>query len=203
MRRFDPWAALLLGVLVALGVVILLATPGPWHKVVGPAPAVKLTPPAPDDVAVFVLGGRNGSCSGVVWLHTSSEKPRLTAVVIAERVQAFAPGAGYAAIGDIVDAAGPSTAAQALGDALGVKMDAWLTLGRQALRHAIQPMFPMDEVRAARPRYRLARSAWLGHGAAMPCWRTQYEALDDALPRTPFVLGFGFVESDLTLQGAT
>ena len=35
VRRLDPWAALLLGGLLALGVVILLATPGPWQRVVG------------------------------------------------------------------------------------------------------------------------------------------------------------------------
>ena len=55
-QRLDPWAALLLGVLLALGVVILLATPGPWHRVVGPPSAVQLEPPPPEDVAVFVLG---------------------------------------------------------------------------------------------------------------------------------------------------
>ncbi len=41
MRRLDPWAALLLGVLLALGVVILLATPGPWQRVVGKEPPVR------------------------------------------------------------------------------------------------------------------------------------------------------------------
>ena len=33
--RLDPWAALLLGSIVTLTLVILLAMPGPWQKVVG------------------------------------------------------------------------------------------------------------------------------------------------------------------------
>ncbi len=214
MRRLDPWAALLLGVLLALGVVILLATPGPWHRVVGPAPAVKLTPPAPNDVAVFVLGGRDGSCSGVVWLHVDAEESSLTAVVVARRVAGFVPGSGYAPLSDIVDAAGPRAAGAALGEALDVSMDAWVTLDRKAFAQAVKPMFPMDDVRAARGRYRLARAAWRGRGGAERSWVMQYETLREALPRVAFdrlnvvsfsnyVLGFGFVQSDLTLQGVT
>jgi len=214
MRRLDPWAALLLGVLVALGVVILLATPGPWHRVVGPAPAVTLTPPPPDDVAVFVLGGRGGSCSGVVWLHIDADESSLTAVVIPRRVVGFVPGAGYAPLSDVVDAAGPRAAAAALGEALDVPMDAWVTLDRRALAQAVEPMFPMDDVHAARGRYRLAFAAWKGKGGVAASWRTQYETLREALPQVPFhelnvvafsnyVLGFGFVRSDLTLQDAT
>lgn len=214
MRRLDPWAALLLGVLVALGVVILLATPGPWHRVVGPPPAVTLTPPPPDDVALFVLAGRGGSCSGVVWLHIEADESSLTAVVVARAVAGFVPGAGYAPLADIVDAAGPRVAAAALGESLDVPMDAWVTLDRRALAQAVGPMFPMDDVRAARGRYRLAFSAWKGKGGVAGSWRTQHETLREALPQMPFhelnvvafsnyVLGFGFVRSDLTLQDAT
>jgi len=214
MRRFDPWAALLLGVLLALGVVILLATPGPWHRVVGPAPAVTLAPPPPDDVAVFVLGGDRDSCSGIVWLHVDAEESSLTAVVVARRVVGFVPGAGYAPLSDVVDAAGPGAAAVALGEALDVEMDAWVTLDRQALAQAVEPMFPMDDVRAARGRYRLARSAWRGKGGVERSWVTQYETLREALPAVAFerlnvvafsnyVLGFGFVKSDLSLRDAT
>ncbi len=214
MRRLDPWAALLLGVLVALGVVILLATPGPWHRVVGPAPAVTLKPPPPDDVAVFVLGGRGGACSGVVWLHIDADELSLTAVVIAGHVTGSVPGAGFAPLADVVDTAGPRAAAAALSEELDVQMDAWVTLDRRALAQAVDPMFPMDDVRAARGRYRLAFSAWKGKGGVEESWRTQYETLREALPQVAFhelnvvafsnyVLGFGFVRSDLTLQDAT
>ncbi len=214
MRRLDPWAALLLGVLLALGVVILLATPGPWQRVVGKAQPVRLEAPAPDDVAVFVLGGRGGACTGVVWLHLESTENALSAVVVAPPVSGFAPGDGYAPLAAVVDAAGADVGAAALGHALGVSMDAWVTLDRRALDLAVKPMFPMDDVRAARTRYREARASWRGRGSLEHAWLTQYETLRLALPRVSFaelgvvafsnyVLGFGFVESDLTLQGAT
>ena len=93
-------------------------------------------------------------------------------------------------------------------------MDAWIALDRKALDLAVGPMFPMSEVRAARSRYREARAAWRGRGGAEHAWATQYESLRVALPQVAFenlgvvafsnyVLGFGFVRSDLTLQGAT
>ena len=214
MRRLDPWAALLLGVLLALGVVILLATPGPWQRVVGQEPPVRLEAPSPDDIAVFVLGGRGGSCSGVVWLHLNAAERALTAVVVAPRVSGFAPADGYAPLAAVVDGAGARTASAALGRALGVSMDAWVTLDRQALELAVGSMFPITEMRVARTRYRGARAAWHGRGGAERAWTSQYETLRVALPRVPFeklnlvafsnyVLGFGFVESDLTLQDAT
>ena len=214
MRRLDPWAALLLGGLLAMGVVILLATPGPWQKVVGKRPPVRLEAPTPDDVAVFVMGGRGGSCSGVVWLHLDAERNSLTAVVVAPRVSGFSPTDGYAPVAAIAGSAGPSTAAAALGGALGVSMDAWVALDRQASDLAIQAMFPANEPRAARTRYREARSAWRGLGGDTTAWATQYASLRVALPQVPFdelgvvafsnyVLGFGFVRSDLSLQGVT
>ena len=214
MRRLDPWAALLLGVLLALGVVILLATPGPWQRVVGQEPPVRFETPAPDDVAVFVLGGRAGSCTGIVWLHLDPTQNALSAVVVAPRVSGFVPWGGAAPLAQVVDAAGAGAGAAALGRALGVSMDAWVTLDRRSLELVVQHLFPMTDVRAARTRYREARAAWRGRGAAERAWAAQYETLRVALPRVAFselgvvafsnyVLGFGFVESDLTLEGAT
>ena len=214
MRRLDPWAALLLGGLLAMAVVILLATPGPWQRVVGEQPPVRLEAPAPDDVAVFVMGGRGGVCSGILWLHVDAERNALAAVVVAPRVSGFSPTDGYAPVAAIADSAGPSAAAEALGGALGVSMDAWVALDRKASDLAIQAMFPASEPRAARTRYREARSAWRGRGGDTTAWATQYASLRVALPQVPFdelgvvafsnyVLGFGFVRSDLTLQGAT
>ncbi len=214
MRRLDPWAALLLGGLLAMGVVILLATPGPWQRVVGKEPPVRLEAPAPDDVAVFVMGGRASSCSGVVWLHVDAERHALTAVVVAPRISGFSPTDGFAPVSAIADGAGPSAAAAALGGALGVSMDAWVALDREATEVAVQAMVPMNDVKAARTRYREARAAWRGRGDARRSWATQYETLSVALPAVPFqdlgvvafsnyVLGFGFVRSDLSLQGAT
>ncbi len=214
MRRLDPWAALLLGGLLAMGVVILLATPGPWQRVVGKQPPVRLEAPAPDDVAVFVMGGRGGGCSGVLWLHVDAARKALAAVVVAPRVSGFSPTDGYAPVADIADSAGPSAAAQALSGALGVSMDAWVALDREASDLAIQAMFPASEPRVARTRYREARTAWRGRGGDKAAWATQYASLRGALSQVPFdelgvvafsnyVLGFGFVRSDLTLQGVT
>jgi hypothetical protein len=213
-RRLDPWAALLLGGLLAMAVVILLATPGPWQRVVGQQPPVRLDAPAPDDVALFVMGGRGGSCSGVVWLHLDTEKKALVAVVVAPRISGFSPADGYAPVAAIADSAGPGAAAVALGGALGVSIDAWISLDRKAMDVAVEAMVPMNEVRAARTRYREARAAWRGRGGEENAWATQYESLRVSLPQVPFeelgvvafsnyVLGFGFVRSDLTLQGAT
>ena len=214
MRRLDPWAALLLGVLLALGVVMLLATPGPWQRVVGKEPPVRLEAPAPDDIAVFVLGGRGGSCSGVIWLHLGPAESTLSAVVVAPRISGFAPGDGSAPLAAVVDAAGARAGAAALGRALGVDMDAWVALDSKALELAVEPMFSMNEVRAPRTRRRETRAAWRGEGGPERVWATQYETLLVALPQVAFselgvvafsnyVLGFGAVESDLTLQSAT
>ncbi len=161
-----------------------------------------------------MLGGRAGSCTGIVWLHLDPTQNALSAVVVAPRVSGFAPGDGAAPLAEVVDAAGASSGAAALGRALGVNMDAWVTLDRRSLELVVQPMFPMNDVRAARTRYREARAAWRGRGGPERAWATQYETLRVALPRVAFselgvvafsnyVLGFGFVESDLTLEGAT
>lgn len=214
LGRLDPWAALLLGVLLALGVVILLATPGPWHKVVGPAPPVQLEPPAPTDVAVFALGGAEGTCTAIVWLHVDQVRPALTAVVLAPETQGFVPGAGFTPLRRIVDEVGPGVAATALGQALDVPMDAWITLDRQALRLALAPRSLAGEARGPLLQYKRAQAAWEGRGKARRVWTTQYQALGSTLARLPFerinvvafsnyVLGWGHVQSDLNLQGAT
>ncbi|MCX6364173.1 MAG: hypothetical protein NTW58_08405 [Actinobacteria bacterium] len=214
LGRLDPWAALLLGVLLAMGVIILLATPGPWHKVVGPAPPAQLAPPAPTDVAVFVVAGPDGACTAVVWLHVDQLRPALTAVVLAPATQGFVPGAGSTPLRRIVDQVGPGVASAALGEALDVPMDAWITLDRQALRLALAPRTPTATARGPLLQYLRAQPAWEGRGKARRVWSTQYQALGYTLARLPFerinvvsfsnyVLGWGHVQSDLNLQGAT
>ena len=214
LGRLDPWAALLFGVLLALGVIILLATPGPWHKVVGPAPAAQLAPPAPTDVAVFALGAADGSCTAIVWLHVDQVRPALTAVVLAPETQGFVPGAGLTPLRRIVDEVGPGVAATALGQALDVPMDAWITLDRQALQLALAPRSRVGEARAPLLQYERAQAAWEGRGKSRRVWTIQYRALGSTFARLPFerinvvsfsnyVLGWGHVHSDLNLQGAT
>ena len=212
LRWLDPWGASLLGVLVALGVVILLATPGPWQR--GEAPPVKLAESPPEDIAVFVQGGRGARCTGVLWLHADYVGESLTVSVLAPPTQGLVNGGGYAAIDRLVTDVGPRQAAAALGRALGVTLDAWAVLDRQALRLAVPAMFPVGEQMAQRREFRRATAAWAGVGGAAETWSRQYELLAKALPDSPFralnivtfanyVLGFGFVRSDLDLRGAS
>ena len=142
-RRLDPWAALLLGVLVTLGVIILLATPGPWHRVV-PAVATHpplAPPPPPRDIAVFVNGPRLEGCAGVVWLHIDYTQSRFTAVVVTPALTCLLPGAGLQPLDEIVDQAGPKVGAQALSARLGVKLGAWITIDPLAVRAALPGFF--------------------------------------------------------------
>jgi len=214
LGRLDPWAALLLGVLLALGVIILLATPGPWHAGEGPAAPGRPAPQAPTDIAVFALGGAEGTCTTVLWLHVDRVQPALTAVVLAPATQGFVPGAGFAPLRRIVDEVGPGVAATALGQALDVPMDAWITLDKQALRLVLAPRSLAGEARAPLLEYARTKAAWEGRGTARRVWSTQYRALGSTLARLPFerinvvsfsnyVLGWGHVQSDLDLQGAT
>ena len=213
-RRLDPWAALLLGVLLALGVVILLATPGPWHRVVGPPSVVRLEPAPPEDVAVFVLGGRGAGCSGVVWLHIDHVEPSLTGVVVAPDTQVFVPRGGFAPLGHVVRDVGPRAAVGALGEALDVAFDAWVMVDRRALRLALESMSSVSAGHAGVREYRRATAAWEGRGRPVDSLPAQYRVLDLALSRasydtinivafTNYILGFGYVRSDLDLQGAT
>ena len=215
-RRLDPWAALLLGGLLAMGVVILLATPGPWQRVVGTGAAGA----ARGARSRRRRRLRDGRPRRLV-LGRRLAAPRRRAAARSRpsswrrAVSGFSPTDGYAPVAAIADSAGPSAAAAALGGALGVSMDAWIALDRKALDLAVEPMFPMSEVRAARTRYREARAAWRGRGGdratpgrrstracASPCPRCAFEELG-VVAFSNYVLGFGFVRSDLTLQGAT
>ena len=214
LARLDPWAALVLGVLVALGVVILLATPGPWHKVVGPPPTVELAPPSPSDVALFALTGREGACTAVVWLHVDHEAPSAVAVVIAPASQGFLAGAGFMPLTRMVDVAGPAAATTALGQAVGVHMDAWLTLDDEALRMALSAAEPARPGGARVGQYLDGAAAWNGTAGPSRAWRLQTDFLVRNLMRVPwgrtsiigfanYVLGFGHIRTDMDLQQAT
>jgi hypothetical protein len=141
-------------------------------------------------------------------------RPALTAVVLAAETQGFVPGAGFTPLRRIVDQVGPGVAATALGQALDVPMDAWITLDRQALRLALAPRSLAGEARGPLLEYMRAQASWEGRGKARRVWTTQYQALGSTLARLPFerinvvsfsnyVLGWGHVQSDLNLQGAT
>ena len=120
--------------------------------------------------------GAAASCSGIVWLHLDAEQERAHR---RRRRAVASPGSrrrtGSRRCAAIADSAGPSAAAAALSGALGVSMDAWVALDRKATELAVQAMFPLSDVRAARTRYREARAAWRGRGGATRSWATQYE----------------------------
>lgn len=214
LARLDPWAALVLGVLVALGVVILLATPGPWHKVVGPPSPVELAPPFPSDVAVFALTGRGGACEAVVWMHVDHDVPTVAAVVVAPSSQGFLAGAGFMSLSRMVDVAGPAAATTALGQAVGVRMDAWLTLDEEALRMALSAAEPAQSGGARVAQYLGGAAAWDGTTSPPTAWHLQADVLLRNLPRVPwgrtsiigfanYLLGFGHIRTDMDLQQAT
>ena len=139
LRRVDAWAALLLGVLVTLGVIILFALPGPWHHVApGATPQPLLAPPPPpSDVAVIVTQGQRHRCAGVVWLHIDYALPRFSAVVVPARLTCRLPRAGFQPLDQVADEAGPAQAAASLGEALGVAMGAWITVDPGDARDAL------------------------------------------------------------------
>ncbi|HET6495665.1 MAG TPA: hypothetical protein VFH61_09920 [Thermoleophilia bacterium] len=214
LGRLDPWAALLIGVLVTLTMVILLAMPGPWHKVIGLSPPTSSESTAPTDIAVFVRGADNGACTGIVWLHVDHKRLSLTASVIAPQTQGSVPGGGYVPLHRIVDDIGPQVAATSLSAVLKVDMDVWVILNDDGLRFAVPPMFRGREERPRVMLYREAGNAWAGKGGFAEAWPAQFLTLGIALPQVLFedlnvvafanyVLGFGIMQNDLDLQAAT
>src|SRR5665647_3192643 len=110
---------------------------------------------------------------------------------------------------------GPRRAAvDARGEALDVAFDAWVMVDRRALRLALASMSSASAGHARVREYRRATAAWEGRGRPGAVLPAQYRALDLALPRASYdkinivafanyILGFGYVRSDLDLQGAT
>lgn len=182
MRRLDPWAALLLGILVALGVIILLATPGPWHKVVPARPHVGVAPTPPNDVAVFVHAGSVESrCTGVVWVHLRYDPPAVTAVVVPTWTMARLGGAGFEPLASIVDDAGPEAGAAGLAEVTGVSMQAWVSLGRQAVRDAFPDFIEAQTSRWGRPQLKAIAESWNGRADPHLAARLQVEFLKQAI----------------------
>ena len=215
LRRLDAWAALVLGILVTLGVIILVATPGPWHVVVKSAPQVRLVAPPPSDVAVFVNGTSSpGRCTGVVWLHLRYDSPALACMVVPAELQGRLPGAGYESLARIVRDAGPAAGSRALGEALGVKMESWVYLDRDALRAAFPDVFANTGTLASRARLRAMERAWSGRGGARGRFALQTRFLRGAIDGSSwtdlnlvafvnYVLAAPNVDTDLRLQGAS
>jgi hypothetical protein len=215
LRRLDAWAALVLGLLVALGVIILLATPGPWHVVVKSTPQVPLVTPPPSDIAVFVNGTSvAGRCTGVLWLRLDYQRPSLTCVVVPARLDTALPGGGFEPLSRVVRDAGPAEASRALGATLGVEMGAWVYLGRSTLRVAFPDMTKGIDTRAGRAGLRSLRQAWGENRDARRRFALQTAYVNRALAGSSwadlnlvafvnYLLAAPDVDSDLRLQGAS
>lgn len=214
-RVLDPWAAFLLGIMLVLAVMVLLATPGPWQEVVGPAVSVRLASPPPRDVAVFVMGaGDAGTCSAVVWVHVEHERPSVTAVVVPAQLEGMVPGAGYLSLAEIVQVQGPQSACDALARAVHTPMQGWVVLDRVSLAQAVPPMFPTGDDRARRTRYRHAVATWAGEMPPTVAYASQHRLLAAALPRLAldelrvvafanYLLGAPEVQTNMDLRQAT
>jgi hypothetical protein len=139
-RRFGylphPWVAFVALLVVGTGVVIALATPGPWHSVL-PTARVDLVSKPPADIAVFLdgKGAARPHCDMILWLHAGYERPTLAVIVVPPAV--LVTGAGGASspaqLGDLVAREGAAAGAHALGKLLGVHVGGWMTVDRDAL----------------------------------------------------------------------
>jgi hypothetical protein len=215
LRRLDAWAALVLGILVALGVIILVATPGPWHVVVRSAPQVRLVAPPPSDVAVFVNGtAQPGRCTGVVWLHMRYDPPSLAFVVVPPELQGGLGAAGFESLARIVRDAGPAAASRALGQTLKVRMGSWAYLDRNSLQTAFPGGLGGTETRTSRARLRALRRAWSAGEPAHSRFALQTSFLREVVGGSSlvglnlvafvnYVLAGPGVDTDLTLQGVS
>jgi hypothetical protein len=214
VRHVGLWGAILLGLFVAMAVIILYATPGPWHTATGNGQAAKPSAPATSDLAVFVLGSRSPSrCVGVVWVHTDPAVPSLSTIVVPALALGFLPEGGYEAITRIVDEAGPAAGAAALGLMTGTKMSGWVTVGQGALQVAFPDAFPTISTRDAVLRLRQSLAAWRGDGPARTQLAGQKAFVDMALTQSDFsslnvvafanfVLASSGVRSNIDLQTA-
>ena len=215
LRRLDPWAALLLGVLVALAVIILLATPGPWQKVVESTQPIHIGKPPPTDIAVFSMRGTSAPrCTGVFWLHVDYERPSLALVAIPSAVEGFLPGSGYLPLATIVADGGGAAGASALGRVTGVPMSGWVAAASGAAKDAFSSWYQATQSRAGRARLRRLMLAWSGVGGTGPAYRRQVAVLSSALAGihrasinvvafANYVLAAPTVETDLNLEAAS
>ena len=157
-RLLDPWAGLVLAALIVLGVVILLATPGPWRAIGGEDAPVTLKHPPTSDVAVYVLAGPAAArCTAVVWLHVDHRHAAVTATLVPAQTRCAVAGGGYAPVGRLVTDLDAEVATKALGDAIGVGFAGSATIDRAALVKLFTAAFTPVEGREER---QALRAAW-------------------------------------------
>ena len=213
-RLVDPWAALLLGVLVALGVVILLATPGPWHDVVGPAP-VRLTKPLPRDIALYVRAAAPlGRCTTVAWVHVEYEPASLTVVLVPPQTEVPVEAGGFAPVGRLVSDAGAGTATAGLAQALDTPLGGWVVVGRDTLRVVLAAARSPGSDRLGMLAFRQAMTAMRAAPVSVISLTAQQRVMARVLQAVPYgqlnqaalvnyVLGSTEVDTDLDLRVAS
>jgi hypothetical protein len=206
---------LLLGVLVTLGVIILLATPGPWHRVV-PAVASRpplAPPPPPRDIAVYLKGPGVQGCAGVVWLHIDYDLAEFTAVVVPARLACYQAGAGLQPLATIVDDAGPKAATKALSKTLSVSFGSWVEIDPLSVRTAL-PGFITQYSRLLHPRSLPLAGVWSATQPSDLALERQVAYLRELLREgvadqvnlvgfVNYLLGSRDVSTGLTLQAAS
>ena len=212
--RLDPWAALLLGLLVALAVIILLATPGPWQKVVESKQPIHIGKPPPADIAVVLDAGTTvPRCTGAFWLHVDYQRPSVALVAVPAAVEGFLPVSDtcpWRRSSPTPVAAG----AAALGAVTGVPMSDWVTAASGAARDAFSAWYEATQSRAGRARLRRLMLAWSGTGGTGRAYRRQVTVLSSALGDMPrasldvvafanYVLAAPTVETNLNLEAAS
>jgi hypothetical protein len=206
---------LLLGVLVTLGVIILLATPGPWHRVV-PAVASRpplAPPPPPRDIAIYLEGPGAEGCAGAIWLHIDYDLPEFTAAVVPARLACYQPGAGLQPLATIVDDAGPKAATKALSETLSVSFGSWLEIDPLSVRAAL-PGFITQYSQLIHPRALPLAGVWSTGQPSTLAFTRQIAYLRDLLREgvadqvnlvgfVNYILGSRDVSTGLTLQAAS
>jgi hypothetical protein len=206
---------LLLGVLVALGVIILLATPGPWHRVV-PAVASRpplAPPPPPRDIAVYLEGPGAQGCAGVIWLHIDYDLPEFTVVVVPARLACYQQGAGLQPLATIVDDAGAKAATRALSETLSVSLGSWVVIDPLSVSAAL-PGFITQYSRLIHPRALPLAGVWSTAQPSSLALSRQVAYLRDLLRDgvadevnlvgfVNYILGSRDVSTGLTLQATS
>ena len=207
LARLDPWAALLLGVLVALGVVILLATPGPgtgssarrrpwsWRRRPRPTSPCSCSP-APAAPAGGGLAARRPRASRRS--RRSSSRPQ---------TQGSVAGGGFMPLTRIVDEAGPG--GRRHGARAGARRPhGRLAHARRGRRCAWRCRRRTRRPASARPAAAVpgaARRPGTGRGGPAAAWACSTQALAQTLracraSRTSivafanYVLGFGLMQ---------
>jgi hypothetical protein len=199
-RPVVLWPVVVIAVFVGLAALILVTTPGPWHRLI-PFARAELAKQAPADVLIFANGKAGGDvCAAVLWLHVAYNLPGAAIIVVPPNLIVEGDH-GWQLLGRLALREG-AAASEALGRVVGVPIGGWMAVDRDALLRSLGSAASL-----ARP--------VLGDGARGSLTATQLEDEVGAwrlllalaprrdLPVAAFenyVLGSGAVHTSLSLQ---